>query len=71
MTPAARAPRGRHSPVAFLTSPLGIVSSTVMLDLIGFGMVIPLLPLYAKRFDASPIQIGFLTAAAPTQSLFS
>ena len=33
-----------------------------MLDLIGFGMVIPLLPLYAKRFNASPIQIGFLTA---------
>ncbi|MDX6646781.1 MAG: transporter, family, tetracycline resistance protein [Miltoncostaeaceae bacterium] len=33
-----------------------------MLDLIGFGMVIPLLPLYAQRFDASPIQIGFLTA---------
>jgi MFS family permease len=38
------------------------VSSTVALDLIGFGMVIPLLPLYAQRFDASPIEIGFLTA---------
>jgi multidrug resistance protein len=34
----------------------------VALDLIGFGMVIPLLPLYAQRFDASPIEIGFLTA---------
>ncbi|OIO55182.1 MAG: hypothetical protein COX57_10645 [Alphaproteobacteria bacterium CG_4_10_14_0_2_um_filter_63_37] len=41
---------------------LGIVFVTVMLDLIGFGMVLPLMPLYASdpRFLATPVQIGWL-----------
>jgi MFS family permease len=35
----------------------------VVIDLIGFGLVIPLLPFYAVRFDASPQQVTALVAA--------
>ena len=41
-------------------TPLGIVFTTVLIDLIGFGIVLPLLPLYAERFGASPTAIGAL-----------
>jgi multidrug resistance protein len=36
---------------------------TVLIDLIGFGIVLPLLPLWAEEFGASPIVIGLLTAS--------
>ncbi|HWH14495.1 MAG TPA: MFS transporter [Miltoncostaeaceae bacterium] len=35
---------------------------TVLIDLIGFGIVLPILPLWAERFGASPTEIGLLTA---------
>jgi len=35
---------------------------TVFLDLVGFGIVIPLLPLYAETFGASPIEVTALVA---------
>ena len=31
-----------------------------MVDLLGFGVVLPLLPFYAGKFDASPVEIGLL-----------
>src|ERR1700750_723369 len=34
----------------------------VLVDLIGFGLVIPLLPFYALRFDASPPEVTLLLA---------
>jgi MFS family permease len=37
--------------------------TTVALDLVGFGLVFPILPLYAERFDASPATIGLLVAS--------
>ncbi len=43
-------------------SPLVIILFTVFLDLIGFGIVIPVLPLYAERYGASPFAIGALVA---------
>lgn len=43
-----------------LTPPLIIILVTVFIDLIGFGMVIPILPFYAEIFSATPLQIGFL-----------
>jgi MFS transporter, DHA1 family, tetracycline resistance protein len=65
----ARRP-GRRPP--FLATPLGIVVLTVVIDLIGFGIVLPLLPLWALRFDASPLEIGGITAAyALMQVIFS
>ena len=43
-------------------SPLVIVLLTVLLDLIGFGIVLPLLPTYSKALGASPAMIGLITA---------
>ena len=39
---------------------LGIIFLTVFIDLIGFGIVIPVLPLYAKDFHANEMTIGLL-----------
>ena len=39
---------------------LPVIFLTVFIDLIGFGIVIPVLPLYAERFGASPLVIGLL-----------
>jgi multidrug resistance protein len=65
---AARRGRG----AAFFLTPLGIVFTTVLIDLIGFGIVIPLMPLYAERFGASPTVIGLLTASyAIAQLIFA
>lgn len=43
-------------------TPLSIVVATVLIDLIGFGIVLPLLPLWAEEFGASPAQVGALAA---------
>ncbi|MBF0341537.1 MAG: MFS transporter, partial [Magnetococcales bacterium] len=42
----------------------GIIFTAVFLDLLGFGMVLPLMPLYAAdpRFAATPAEIGWLMA---------
>ncbi|HEX8489498.1 MAG TPA: MFS transporter [Chthoniobacterales bacterium] len=42
-------------------SPLFVLYLTVFIDLMGFGIVIPILPLYAQDFHASPLAIGWLT----------
>jgi multidrug resistance protein len=64
----SRAARGP----SFLLSPLGIVFTTVVIDLVGFGMVLPILPLWAETFGASPVQIGLITASyAVMQLLFA
>jgi MFS transporter, DHA1 family, tetracycline resistance protein len=41
-------------------SPLATILLVVFVDLIGFGMIIPILPLYAKGFQAEEWQIGLL-----------
>lgn len=42
-------------------SPLVIIFVTVFIDLIGFGIIIPLLPFYAQEFGASAFTIGMLS----------
>ena len=44
-------------------SPLVIIFVTIFIDLVGFGIVIPVLPLYAERFGASEAVIGALVAS--------
>jgi DHA1 family tetracycline resistance protein-like MFS transporter len=44
-------------------SPLFLIWVTVFVDLVGFGMIIPILPLYAERQGASEIQVGLLLAS--------
>lgn len=43
-------------------SPFALIFITVVVDLIGFGIVIPILPLYSERLGATPTVIGFLVA---------
>ena len=43
----------------------------VFVDLVGFGLVIPLLPFYALRFAASPQQVTLLLAVYSLMSIFT
>ena len=53
-------------------SPLVILFITVFIDLLGFGIIIPLLPFYAESFGASAFAIGLLgTSFSLMQFLFS
>ena len=53
-------------------SPLAIIFVTVFIDLLGFGIIIPLLPFYAESFGASVFAIGLLgTSYSLMQFLFS
>jgi MFS transporter, DHA1 family, tetracycline resistance protein len=45
-----------------MTRPLLVIFLTIFVNLIGFGIIIPLLPFYAEKFGASPIVIGLLFA---------
>ena len=49
----------------FLTKPLLLIFVTVMIDLIGFGIVIPVLPYYIQspEFGATPLLLGILVAS--------
>jgi len=46
-----------------VSRPLLVIFLTVFVNLVGFGIIIPLLPFYAETFGASPVVIGFLFAA--------
>ena len=43
----------------------------VFIDLVGFGLVIPLLPFYAARFAASPLQMTTLFATYSLMSMLA
>ncbi len=58
---APPATNGRHVPLLFLT---------VFVDLIGFGIVLPLLPLYADGFGASGWTIGLLVTVYSVAQFF-
>jgi MFS transporter, DHA1 family, tetracycline resistance protein len=45
-----------------VTRPLLIIFLTIFVNLVGFGIIIPLLPFYAETFGASPLIIGLLFA---------
>ena len=53
-------------------SPLLSIFLVVFLDLVGFGIVIPILPYYSKAFGASAFTLGWLMASySITQFLFA
>lgn len=54
----ARRERGQPLPPGF-----GTIWTTVAVDLLGFGIILPVLPLYVERFGAGPITVGLLVAA--------
>src|SRR6266700_7830465 len=45
-----------------VTRPLLIIFLTIFVNLVGFGIILPLLPFYAETFGAKPIVIGLLFA---------
>src|SRR5689334_13343711 len=59
---AAAAPAANDK---FLTKPVLIIFITIVIDLIGFGIVIPVLPYYVEgeAFRATAFQIGLLVAS--------
>jgi DHA1 family tetracycline resistance protein-like MFS transporter len=46
-----------------MTRPLLVIFLTIFVNLIGFGIIIPLLPFYAETFGASPLVVGLLFAS--------
>ena len=50
-------------------SPLGLVIAIVLVDLLGFSIVMPLLAPFAREYQFSPLQIGWLLAAYPLAQL--
>jgi DHA1 family tetracycline resistance protein-like MFS transporter len=52
-------------------SPLVVIFTTVFIDLVGFGIVIPVLPFYAEgtRFNATPRMVGLLFASYSVMQL--
>src|SRR3954469_25830715 len=41
---------------------LRIIFFIVFMDLLGFGVIIPLMPIYARQFNASPLEVTLLFA---------
>jgi MFS family permease len=52
-------------------SSMPILFLIVFIDLVGFGLVIPLLPFYAARFGASPLQMTLLFAVYSLMSMLA
>lgn len=46
-----------------MSRPLLVIFLTIFVNLVGFGIIIPLLPFYAGTFGASPLVIGLLFAS--------
>ena len=42
---------------------LGVLFGTVMVDMMGFGIVLPLLPFYAEELGASPRWVTLIIAS--------
>jgi DHA1 family tetracycline resistance protein-like MFS transporter len=52
-------------------SPLLAIFLTVFVDLVGFGVIVPLLPFYAEHFHASPLTVTLLMAIYSLMQFFS
>ena len=47
-----------------------VIFLTVFIDLIGFGIVLPLLPRYSEKFGAEGFMIGFIIASFSVMQFF-
>lgn len=54
-----------------MSRPLLVIVLTLLVNLIGFGIIIPLLPFYAETFGASPLTIGLLFASFSVAQLIA
>lgn len=60
MKPLRKWPKNSIRPDTLKKGKLYTVFLVVLVDLMGFGIVLPLLPFYATEFNASPVMIGIL-----------
>ena len=44
-------------------SPLAVLFVTIFIDLLGFGLIIPILPTYSKELGATDLQVGLLAGS--------
>ena len=51
-------------------SPMIVIFTTVFLDLVGFGIVIPLVAVYGRRFGADAVHLGMLGAVYSVMQFF-
>ncbi|MBU6455020.1 MAG: MFS transporter [Cyanobacteria bacterium REEB67] len=49
---------------------LGLMFLTMFIDLVGFGIILPLLPLYAKQFGADGLTVGMLLTSYSLMQFF-
>ncbi|MCS7000314.1 MAG: MFS transporter [Bacteroidota bacterium] len=52
-----------------MNTPLSILFVTVLLDLIGFGIILPVLPLYARTLGADEVTIGLIASSFSLMTL--
>ncbi len=52
-------------------SPLAFLFATVFVDMLGYGILIPLLPFYARQFDAGAILVGLLASLYAAAQMFA
>ena len=57
--------------VTRMSRPLVVIFLTIFVNLVGFGIIIPLLPFYAETFGASPFVIGLLFASFSISQLIA
>lgn len=62
----------KPGPEKFFAAPLAVIFLVVFIDLVGFGMIIPILPLYAEYepFRATPFEIGLLLSVYSWMQFF-
>ncbi|MDO8424305.1 MAG: MFS transporter, partial [bacterium] len=53
-----------------LKHPLFLLYLAIFINSLGFGIIFPLLPFYAKSFQASEITIGLLASSYAISQLF-
>jgi MFS transporter, DHA1 family, tetracycline resistance protein len=51
--------------------PLAVLFAAVLVDMMGFGIVLPLLPFYAESMHASPLEITILVASYSAMQLLA
>ncbi|MDX1393650.1 MAG: MFS transporter [Gemmatimonadota bacterium] len=50
---------------------LTVLAATVLVDMVGFGIVLPLLPFYAEDFGASPFEVTLIIASFSAMQLIA
>ena len=72
MNTDARQKNGTEGSGRFFTMPLAVIFLIVFIDLVGFGMIIPILPFFAEHepFRATPFEIGLLFSSYSWMQFF-